>query len=167
MQSLFAWGTLLRMKFSHAESLVSLPPCAHFMFHKKISASKQIFFSRALDCDRMGRHRFSPVKEVTLLLLLLMLSTGEKNSAFLHHPFHQGISKLSHFRGAKEWKGVLLKIIWWVSCNPVCRTELSGALVLHCVHWGLHHKPSLESAVPFSKELSKWRLLCAETQDNL
>lgn len=32
-----------------------------------------------MDCDRMGRHRFSPVKEVTLLFLLLMLSTGEKN----------------------------------------------------------------------------------------
>ncbi|OWK55547.1 hypothetical protein RLOC_00013768 [Lonchura striata] len=26
----------------------------------------------------MGRHRFSPVKEVTLLFWLLMLSTGEK-----------------------------------------------------------------------------------------
>lgn len=66
------------MKFSHAESLESLPPCAHFMFQKKMSASKQFFFSRALDCDRMGRHTFFPVKEVALLLLLLMLSTEEK-----------------------------------------------------------------------------------------
>lgn len=66
-QYLVSWELLLRMKFSHA----------HFMSHKKSLHLSKFLFSFVLDCDRMGRDRFSPVKRMTLLLLLVMPSTRE------------------------------------------------------------------------------------------
>lgn len=59
------------------KGLESLPPCAHFISHKKSLHLSRFLFSFVQDCDRMGRDRFSPVKRMTLLLLLVMPSTRE------------------------------------------------------------------------------------------
>lgn len=138
-QSVFLGVVAQNEIFSCQKLSITSSLCPFHVQLKCLHLSKFIF-SCVPDCDRVGRDRFSPVKRTALLLLLLILSTREVIAgSYIILCIKR--SQSSPILQAKR-SGVLLKTVWQISCNPGCRTELFGVLVLCCVRWGIHHEAS-------------------------